>query len=92
VGFSDCTFVQWDRNREGHHAIQAESGTVLVRGCEFREDKPQIQVAEGVHAVISDNVFASKTVSTSRAKPSAEPARHASVEQEPAVRADAADR
>jgi hypothetical protein len=89
VGFSDCTFVQWDRNREGRHAIQAESGTVLVRGCEFREDKPQIQVAEGVHAVISDNAFASKTVSTTRAKPSAGPARHAGLGQD---QADAADR
>jgi hypothetical protein len=58
VGFSDCTFVQWDHNREGRHAIQAESGTVLVRGCEFREDKPQIELGEGVRrAVINDNVF-----------------------------------
>ena len=29
VGFSDCTFVQWDRNREGRHALQVESGTFL---------------------------------------------------------------
>ncbi len=63
VGFSDCTFVQWDRNKEGRRAIQAESGTLLVRGCEFREDKPALRVAEGVHAVISDNVFAGKTPS-----------------------------
>jgi len=58
VGFSDCTFVQWDRNKEGRHAIQATGGTILVRGCEFREDKPQVELGEGVRrAVISDNVF-----------------------------------
>jgi hypothetical protein len=58
VGFSDCTFVQWDRAREGRHAIQAESGTLLVRGCEFRAARPQVSLGEGVHrAVISGNVF-----------------------------------
>ncbi len=29
-------FVQWDSKSRGRHAIQVESGTVLVRGCEFR--------------------------------------------------------
>src|SRR5436190_9394332 len=47
VGFSDCTFVQWDRNKEGRHALQFESGSVLVRGCEFQENKPQISLGEG---------------------------------------------
>jgi hypothetical protein len=69
VGFSDCTFVEWDRNREGRHAIQAESGTVLVRGCEFREDKPQIELDEDVrHAVISDNVYTGETRIVNRSK------------------------
>jgi hypothetical protein len=58
VGFSDCTFVQWDSQREGRHAIQATEGTVLVRGCEFRENKPQIELGEGVkRAVITGNIF-----------------------------------
>lgn len=58
VGFSDCTFCQWDQNHEGRAAIQAESGNVLVRGCEFQEDKPQVELGEHVkHAVISDNIF-----------------------------------
>ncbi|HEX3856763.1 MAG TPA: glycosyl hydrolase family 28-related protein [Verrucomicrobiae bacterium] len=58
VGFGDCTFVQWDRNDEGRHAIQVKSGTILVRGCEFRENKPQIELDENVRrAVISDNIF-----------------------------------
>lgn len=61
VGFSDCTFVQWDRNREGRSAIQATGGTVLVRGCEFRENKPQVELGEGVRrAVISENIFNGK--------------------------------
>jgi len=59
VGFSDCTFVQWDSKKEGRHAIQAAGGTLLVRGCEFREAKPQVQLTERVRrAVITDNVFA----------------------------------
>jgi hypothetical protein len=66
VGFSDCTFVQWDRHKEGRPAIQAESGTLLVRGCEFREDKPQFKVADGVHAVLSDNVITLKANSSGR--------------------------
>jgi hypothetical protein len=58
VGFSDCTFVQWDHNNEGRHAIQADGGAILVRGCEFREDKPDIELGEAVgRAVISDNIF-----------------------------------
>ena len=61
IGFSDCTFVQWDRKKEGRHAIQVQSGTVLVRGCEFREDKPQLELGEAVRrAVISDNILTGK--------------------------------
>ena len=61
VGFGDCTFVQWDRNQEGRAAVQADSGTVLIRGCEFQEDRPQVELAESVRrAVVSDNVFTGK--------------------------------
>jgi hypothetical protein len=61
IGFSDCTFVQWDGNNEGRHAIQADGGTVLIRGCEFQEDKPQIELGAGVRrAVISENVLTGK--------------------------------
>jgi hypothetical protein len=57
VGFSDCTFVQWDRQKEGRHAIQALEGTILLRGCEFREDKPHIELGPEVRrVVISDNL------------------------------------
>jgi hypothetical protein len=58
VGFTDCTFVQWDRGKEGRSAIQCSGGTLLVRGCEFREAKAQIQLDDGVRkAVITDNVM-----------------------------------
>lgn len=58
VGFSDCTFMQWDKDREERCAIQARGGTVLVRGCEFRDDRPQVELGEGVRrAVITDNVM-----------------------------------
>lgn len=69
VGFSDCTFVQWDRRKEGRHAIQAESGTILVRGCEFREDKPQLELGEGVRrTIVSDNLYTGKPRVTNRSK------------------------
>ncbi len=58
VGFSDCTFMQWDSKGEGRSAIQASGGSVLIRGCEFREPKKQITIGEGVTtAVITGNVF-----------------------------------
>jgi hypothetical protein len=61
IGFSDCTFVEWDRNNEGRHALQIQSGSVLVRGCEFQRAKPQIELGEKVRrAVISDNLITGK--------------------------------
>ena len=58
VGFSDSTFCQWDAKREGRSAIQASGGTLLVRGCEFQQDKPQIALTETVRAcVVVGNVF-----------------------------------
>lgn len=58
VGFSDCTFVQWDHKNQGRHALQVEGGTVLVRGCEFQSGRPHIALAENVkRAIISDNVL-----------------------------------
>ena len=69
VGFSDCTFVQWDQKREGRPALKLDSGTVLVRGCEFRENKPQIELGEGIRrAVITGNVLTGKERITNRSK------------------------
>ncbi len=58
VGFSDCTFVQWDRKKEDRAALQVQSGSVIVRGCEFQADRPQISLATTVRrAVITDNLL-----------------------------------
>ena len=59
VGFSDCTFVEWGGQDGTRPAIQAQGGTLLVRGCEFRQDRPQIEIGRNVsRAIISENVFA----------------------------------
>ncbi|MFV2068557.1 MAG: glycosyl hydrolase family 28-related protein [Pirellulales bacterium] len=69
VGFSDCTFAQWDAVKEGRHAIQAQSGTLLVRGCEFNQAKPQIELGEKVRrAVIMGNVFRGARQITNRSQ------------------------
>src|SRR5437763_17210788 len=69
VGFSDCTFVQWDHARDGRHALRVESGTVLVRGGEFRQDAPQVELGEGVRrAVVTDNLFAGAARITNRSR------------------------
>jgi len=60
VGFGDCTFVQWGGKERNRHALQVDSGTVLVRGCEFQLDRPQIQLGEDVsRAIITGNLFPS---------------------------------
>jgi hypothetical protein len=61
VGFGDCTFMQWDHKKEGRAALQVTSGSIIVRGCEFQEDKPQIQLGESVRrAVITGNILTGK--------------------------------
>ncbi len=61
VGFGDCTFAQWGEKNKDLAAIQAESGSLLVRGCEFQQNKPQIQLGEAVRrAVITGNIFTGK--------------------------------
>ena len=58
VGLSDCTFVQWGHQREGCHAIEARGGSILVRGCEFKEDKPQVYLGKKVkRAVVTGNLI-----------------------------------
>lgn len=58
TGFADCTFVQWGGKEKNRPAIQAQSGTVLIRGCEFRQDRPHIRLGKDVsRAVVTGNVF-----------------------------------
>ena len=57
VGFSDCTFVEWGHAGD-RAAIQTSSGSLLVRGCEFRQRKRHIFLGESVNrAVITGNLF-----------------------------------
>jgi hypothetical protein len=57
VGFSDCTFVEWSKTGD-HAAIQASSGSLLVRGCEFRQRKRHISLGKSIErAVITGNLF-----------------------------------
>ncbi|MDR0536973.1 MAG: glycoside hydrolase family 55 protein [Tannerellaceae bacterium] len=62
VGFSDCIFVQWDRNRQGLPSIQANGGTVVVRGCDFMQNNaPQAFIGEKVErAIVSENTVRGK--------------------------------
>jgi pectate lyase-like protein len=56
VGFSDCTFVHWGHHGDEPHAIHAEGGSIMVRGCEFQERKAQVYLGPGVdRAIISEN-------------------------------------
>lgn len=70
VGFSQCTFVEWSEQYVGTDqqysrdieppvaAIQATGGNLLIQGCEFRADKPQISIGKDVErAVVSGNLF-----------------------------------
>jgi hypothetical protein len=66
VGFSDCTFCDWDHKNKGRAAVQAVQGNLLVRGCEFQQDKPQVDLGADVRrAVIADNVILGKLRITS---------------------------
>ncbi len=69
VGFSDCSFMQWGHNvgegkapKGGYPALDVRRGSVLVRGCDFMDDKPQIALGRDVErAIITDNLFNGKT-------------------------------
>ena len=58
VGFGDCTFVNWASKNKESRSIEVYGGSVLVRGCEFKENKPQILLGENVaRAIITDNLM-----------------------------------
>jgi hypothetical protein len=79
VGFGDCTFVQWGGAGAKHAAIQASGGTVMVRGCEFRENKPHIDLGPDVRrAVITGNVFPGQPQILNQSKGSVQTSENAS--------------
>ena len=89
VGFSDCTFVQWDRNKEGRPALLVEGGNLIVRGCEFQENKPQVSLAAGVRrAVISENIIKGKLGVANQSKGSVIVEDNASDDASPDARKD----
>jgi len=56
VGFSDCIFMQWDAKKEGRPALQITGGSIVIRGCDFWEAKPQIRIeADVARAIVSEN-------------------------------------
>ena len=57
IGFSDCEFVEWDRNNKGNAAIQIDGGSVMIRGCNFQENKKQVSVEESAERVIVTDNF-----------------------------------
>ncbi len=78
VGFGDCTLVEWDKNNEGRAAVQVTSGSVMLRGCEFRANKAQIKLGEGVQrAVITDNMVRGKLQVDNQSKGSVQIANNA---------------
>ena len=70
MGFSDCTFVQWDGKKLGRPAIHAVGGTLLVRGCDFREDKRHVEIEKGVKRAIVTDCVAPKALQIKCADPS----------------------
>ncbi|EGK03117.1 glycosyl hydrolase family 28-related protein [Dysgonomonas gadei] len=69
VGFSDCIFVQWDRNKENRSAIQVNGGSIVVRGCDFMHDSPQITISKDVQrAIVSENTIKGKVRINNNAK------------------------
>ena len=59
VGFSDCTFVQWGGKQRDRPALQVNSGSLMVSGCEFRKPLKHIILGPNVErAVITGNLFA----------------------------------
>lgn len=69
IGFSDCIFVQWDRKKENRSAIQVNSGSISVRGCDFMQDSPQITLSDAVdRAIVSENTMKGKARISNHAK------------------------
>ena len=70
VGFSDCTFMQWGHEGDNEtkkdewadaYSIEALGGSILIRGCEFMENKPQVYLGKEVQrAIVTGNLLTGK--------------------------------
>ncbi|HOQ89018.1 MAG TPA: glycosyl hydrolase family 28-related protein, partial [Candidatus Hydrogenedentes bacterium] len=64
VGFGDCTFQEWslapkgspDADRE-FPAIRALGGSLMVRGCEFMQKRPQLEIGPNAMRVLFSENF-----------------------------------
>ncbi|MDR1415576.1 MAG: glycoside hydrolase family 55 protein [Odoribacteraceae bacterium] len=57
VTFSSCIFMQWDRYRQGRYSVTVNSGSVIITGCNFMTDSPQVSIGPGVsRAVVTGNI------------------------------------
>lgn len=62
LGFAQCTFNAWDAKNQGNSALIASAGRLLVQGCDFQADLPQIELGAGVSkAVILGNMIKGST-------------------------------
>ena len=69
VGFGDCTFQDWSRAPKDSPdagkefpAIRALGGSVMIRGCEFMEDRPQLEIGpRALRVLFSENFVLGKT-------------------------------
>jgi len=58
VGFGDCTFAEWGGKNKDRAALQIQSGSVMVRGCDFRLDRPHIKLEPQVsRGIVTGNLF-----------------------------------
>ncbi|MBC7326568.1 hypothetical protein H5T87_00435 [bacterium] len=58
VSFQNCNFDYWDKDAKGLPAIEVLSGDVIVNGCLFNRDAPQVYLGKDVrYAVITSNRF-----------------------------------
>ena len=59
VDFRDSSFFNWATNiNQSHAVVAADSGSVTVTGCEFRQDAPQVFIGADVQrAVITGNLY-----------------------------------
>jgi len=55
VAFSNCSFVQWDRDHVGLPAIDVRSGNIMVTGCDFQQAGNTIKLGPNVSQPIVNN-------------------------------------
>ena len=66
VAFADCTFAEWAEDRKmspkqcagRDPCIAVLGGSTMIRGCEFRDHKPQVYLGSAVRgAIVTENIM-----------------------------------